>query len=172
MHFPIFFFFFSFFNEKLIKHIILSRNDFFLVFWWNKEIFYFNTGLRKKRQFFILVLRKIRKVSPFLRETARTRLYYGEFRQGDATISLLLCYRLSPATVRTSLLQPHEFWLCGYEAMGKRSIRAVARTEMGGFRSNRFVENGFTTNRFNSVWVTSKTGLNRVITRANFLKMG
>ena len=36
-----------------------------------------------------------------------------------------------------------------------------------GFGQTGLLKTGFTSNGFHSVWVTSKTGLNRVITRVN-----
>jgi hypothetical protein len=50
-------------------------------------------------------------------------------------------------------------------------IRAVARTEWAGFGRTGLLKTGFNTIRFHSVWVTSKTGLNRVITRVNKKQM-
>ena len=41
-----------------------------------------------------------------------------------------------------------------------------------GFGQTGLLKTGFTTNRFPSVWVTSKADLNRVITRANLKKKG
>jgi hypothetical protein len=53
-----------------------------------------------------------------------------------------------------------------------KNLRAVARAEMGGFWTNRFVENGFYHKPVSLGLGSLENGLTWVNTRANFLKMG
>ena len=64
-------------------------------------------------------------------------------------------------------------FLCtSYYVSKKHLTRAVARTEMGGFCTYRFVENGFYLKRVSLSLGNLENGLKPGITRVNFKKMG
>ena len=84
---------------------------------------------------------QIRKVSAFLRETARTRPY-GEFRQGDATIYslyylLLLCSGLTPSAKSLRLL----YMPCCYYSNSYSFASEVARVSRTQQSSIKFAVN-------------------------------
>ena len=70
-------------------------------------------------------------------------------------------------------IRPKEFcvWQRWWKRLGN-STRAVARTEMGGFWTNRFVENGFYLKRVSLGLGNLENGLKPGITRVNLKKMG
>jgi hypothetical protein len=57
-------------------------------------------------------------------------------------------------------------------AMWKSPIGLWPGPKWAGFGQTGLLKTGFNTKRFTSVWVASKTGLNRVITRVNKKQMG